>query len=76
MEQELTLHQAKMDLLRVVENLKTVDEVLAIRQIISEFYFKKVEEDMDALWECGEWNQEKIKALENAHLRTPYKYAR
>ena len=28
---------------------------------------------MDALWESGEWDNEKNEAVLNEHLRTPYK---
>ncbi|MBR4564408.1 MAG: hypothetical protein IKO26_08155 [Paludibacteraceae bacterium] len=75
MEQAVGLHQAQMDLLRVVGQMKTVSEVLEIRRIITDYYARKVEEEMEQLWESGTWNQQKIDALANAHLRTPYEYA-
>lgn len=76
MEQELTLHEAKMGLLRVIDRIDNVDEVQSIRQIITNYYAKKVDDEMDRLWESGEWNEQKIKDLKNAHLRTPYRYAK
>ena len=76
MEQELTLHDAKMGLLRVIDRIDNVDDVQIIRQIITNYYAKKVDDEMDRLWESGEWNEQKIKDLENAHLRTPYRYAK
>ena len=76
MEQDLSLHQAQMDLLRVVEQIKTVAEVLEIRQLITNHYAKKVDDEMEQLWQNGTWNNQKIKALTNAHLRTPYHYAK
>lgn len=76
MEQELTLHEAKMGLLRVIDRINNVDELQNIRKIITDYYAQKVDEEMDRLWESGEWNKQKIKDLENAHLRTPYRYAK
>ena len=76
MEQGLTLHEAKMGLLRVIDRIDNVDDVQIIRQIITNYYAKKVDDEMDRLWESGEWNEQKIKDLENAHLRTPYRYAK
>ena len=75
MEQELTLHQAKMGLLRVVEQINTVAEVQAIRRAITNYYAQKVDEEMERLWDSGEWNEQTIRDLEHAHLRTPYRYA-
>ena len=75
MERELTLHQAQMGLLRVVEQMKSVADIQELRQIIANYYARKVDEEMDRLWESGEWNEQKIKDMEFAHLRTPYRYA-
>ena len=32
----MTLHQAKMDLLRVVDHIKTVDEIQVIRKVLAD----------------------------------------
>ena len=76
MEKEAGLHQAQMDLLRVVTQIKTVAEVQEIRNLITDHYAKKVDDEMEELWKSGVWNQEKIEALANAHYRTPYHYAK
>ena len=75
MERELTLQQAQMGLLRVVEQMKSVADIQELRQIIANYYARKVDEEMDRLWESGEWNEQKIKDMEFAQLRTPYRYA-
>ncbi len=60
MEQELTLHQAKMNLLRVVDGIKTIDEIQAIRHILADYYAKKVDEEMERLWNNGTINGQVI----------------
>ena len=65
-----------MGLLRVVERIKSVNEIQEIRRLITDYYAHKVDEEMDHLWESGAWNQQKIDTLANAHLRTPYRYAK
>ncbi len=75
MEQELTLQQAKLGLLRVVEQLHSVAEIQVIRQAITDYYAQKVDDEMERLWQSGAWNEQTIKDLEHAHLRTPYQYA-
>ena len=60
MEREITLHQAKMNLLRVVDCIQTVDEVQAIRNILANYYAQKVAEEMDRLWDNGTINEQTI----------------
>ena len=75
MERELTLHQAKMDLLRVVDRMQTIDEVQTIRQLIVDYYAQKVQEEMDRLWDNGTINEQVIEQWGQEHMRTPYKHA-
>jgi len=39
---------------------------------LAAFYAKQVDEEMDKLWESGEWDENKLEELRDAHLRTPY----
>ena len=75
MEREMTLHQAKMDLLRVVDRIKTVDEILVIRNVLASYYAQKAEEEMDRLWDNGTINEQVIEQWGKEHMRTPYNYA-
>ena len=76
MEQVRTsLNKAQMDILRLLEHIKTEEEAEELRDVISNFYARKAEEAMDRLWEAGLWDQEKNDAILKEHLRTPYKYA-
>jgi len=75
MEREMTLHQAKMNLLRVVDRIQTVDEVQAIQQILVNYYAQKVNDEMDRLWDNGTINEQIIEQWGQEHMRTPYRYA-
>ena len=70
-----TLNKAQMDILRLLEHIKSEEEAEELRDVISNFYARKAEEAMDRLWEAGLWDQEKNDAILKEHLRTPYKYA-
>ena len=52
----MTLHQAKMNLLRVVDCIRTIDDVQAIQQILANYYAQKAEAEMDRLWDNGAIN--------------------
>ena len=60
-----------MEILRLLEHIKSDEEAEKLRDVISNFYARKAEEAMDRLWEAGLWNQEKNDAILKEHLRTP-----
>ena len=71
----MTLHQAKMNLLRVVDCIRTIDDVQAIQQILANYYAQKAEAEMDRLWDNGTINEQVIEQWVQEHMRTPYNYA-
>ena len=75
METEMTLHQAKMNLLRVVDCIRTIDDVQAIQQILANYYAQKAEAEIDRLWDNGTINEQVIEQWGQEHMRTPYNYA-
>ena len=75
MEQRTLLNEAQLSILRLLGRLKTIEQVNELRQIISNHYAQKATEEMDKLWDSGEWDNEKNEAVLKEHLRTPYKYA-
>lgn len=62
----------QLQLLRMFSYVKTDSQLLEIKKVLSDYFFNKVEEGMDALWNSGEWSQEKNEAVMKEHLRTPY----
>ena len=52
--------------------MKTAEEVNELRQVICDYYARRVDDEVDKLWESGQWNNEKNEAILGEHLRTPY----
>ena len=75
MEQRTVLNEDQLDILRLLSTMNSVEEVHELRQIISNYYAQKATEEMDKLWESGEWSEGKNEAILKEHLRTPYQYA-
>ena len=48
-----TLNEAQMSILRLLGSMKTVEEVKELRQVICDYYARRVDEEMDLLWEAG-----------------------
>ena len=69
MEQRTLLNEAQLSILRLLSRMKTVEEVSELRQVISNYYAQKATEEMDKLWESGEWSEEKNEAVLSEHLR-------
>ncbi|MBP3740067.1 MAG: hypothetical protein IKC19_08030 [Bacteroidales bacterium] len=73
MEQSLELNKAQLSILRLLGRMKTVEQVEELRQVISNYYAQKATEEMDRLWDSGQWSEEKNNAVLGEHLRTPYR---
>lgn len=73
METLSSLNKAQLQILKLLSNIKTEEETKELSQVISNFYAKKATEEMDRLWESGQWNEEENDQILKEHLRTPYK---
>lgn len=71
-----TLNEAQMSIMRLLGSMKTVEEVKELRQVICDYYARCVDEEMERLWESGQWDNEKNEAVLQEHLRTPYNCAK
>ena len=76
MEQVNGLNAAQREFLQLLAHIKTKEELEELSQVVSVFYARKAEEEMNRLWETGQWSKEKDEEIMRTHLRTPYKYAK
>jgi hypothetical protein len=72
MKQTTSLNEAQLGILRLLGSLKTVEEANELRQVICEYYARRVDDEVEKLWESGQWDNEKNEAVLQEHLRTPY----
>ena len=70
---ETVLNPTQLHLLKMFSFAKDSKSWEEIRVALTDVFAKRVENSMDALWESGEWDNEKNEAVLNEHLRTPYK---
>ena len=64
----------QLHLLKMFSYAKTEAAFEDIKKALSLYFAKRVSDDMDALWDSGEWSQEKNDAVLEEHLRTPYSH--
>ena len=73
-------NKAQLEMLDIMANVRSDEELDALKHAVSEFYdavsefyARRADEEMEKLWQSGQWNEQTLKELGNAHYRTPYK---
>lgn len=66
-------NKAQLEMLDIMAGIRTEEELNALKHAVSEFYAKRADEEMEKLWESGQWNEQMLKELGEAHYRTPYR---
>jgi len=68
------LNAMQIHFLQSLRFVKTDEMFQELKQIISDYYFKKMEEETDKWWEENNMTNEKLDAMfANSHYRTSYK---
>ena len=70
---ETVFNQAQLELLDMMQWVKSPEVLAELKQVISDFFAKKGQEELNAMWERGEMTEEKLKSFEALHERTPYR---
>ena len=63
---------AQEHLLHMMSYIRTPEELEALERVLSEYFAKRVDEEMDKLWEEGKVSEEIIEQWGKEHMRTPY----
>lgn len=62
----------QLHILEMLKYCNTESAVQELRQVLADYYARKVQEEADKLWDQGVLNAEAIEKLSSTHLRTPY----
>ena len=60
-------------MLNIMADVRSDEELQELKHLISEYYARRADVEMEKLWQSGAWNEQKLKDMENTHFRTPYK---
>ncbi len=66
-------NDAQVDIINLMQWVKSPEALTDLKQAISDFFARKVKEEMDGMWERGEMTQEKFDTFATLHERTPYR---
>jgi hypothetical protein len=67
------LTNLQVELVKLFSYKIAENQVLEIKQLLSNYFADKATEEMDRLWDENNWSEETMKEWSNDHLRTPYK---
>ncbi len=68
----ITFTPAQVQILNLVSRIRTTVGLEKLRQQLAAFYAKQIDEEMDALWENGQFDEKRMQELRGSHFRTPY----
>ena len=68
----ITFSPAQVHVFNLVSHIKSAMALEQLRMQLAAFYAKQVDDEMDQLWESGQWDQKKLEELRGSHFRTPY----
>ena len=67
-------NQAQIDLLNMMQWVKSPETLADLKQTISDFFAKKDKAEIDRLWASGKMTKEKFDSFKTLHERTPYRH--
>ena len=68
----ITFSPAQVHVFNLVSNIKSAVGLEQLRKQLAAFYAKQVDDEMDKLWESGQFDEKRLKELRGSHFRTPY----
>lgn len=70
---QTVFNQAQLELLDMMSFVKTPQMLSELRQVVSDYFAKQAEEEINRLWETGTLNETKVDDFRHLHERTRYK---
>lgn len=64
------LSNLQLELLKLYSYNVSDEEVRDIKKMLADYFSKKIDEDMNQLWEDKAWDTQTIEAWKNEHLRS------
>lgn len=72
MTQAVKMNQAQLQLLDMLSFVKTPQALQDLNKVISDYFVKMADAEMDKMWEEGLLSAERIEGFRHLHERTPY----
>ena len=63
---------AQLELLKMMSFFNTPESLQELKQVISNYFAQKADEEITRLWADGTLTDEKVESFRHLHERTPY----
>lgn len=70
---QTVFNSAQLEILNLMAYAKSSETLSDLKQVISDFFAQKVEDEVNLLWQNGELSEERVESFRTLHERTPYK---
>lgn len=68
-----SLTNLQLEILKIFSREVSSSDLLEIKELLSQFFAKKLIESANESWERQNWDNNKVEELLNTHIRTKYK---
>lgn len=65
-------NKTQLHILRMMSYMKTNEDLYELKNVLSDYYAKKVDAEIDELWEQGKITPATIEEWSNEHMRIAY----
>ena len=66
------LNGAQKEFLEILSFVRTPESLTELNKVVSDYFAKKADAEMEKLWDSGALNSERIEGFRHLHERTPY----
>ena len=70
---QTVFNSAQLEILNLMAYAKSSETLSDLKQVISDFFAQKVEDEVNLLWQNEELSEERVESFRTLHERTPYK---
>ena len=67
-------YEAKLLLLDALNSIRSASDLIEFKDLIAQFFARKAQKSIDALWDDGTIKGETIEQWGKEHMRTPYRH--
>ena len=70
---QTVFNSAQLEILNLMAYAKSSETLSDLKQVISDFFAQKVEDEVNLLWQNEELSEERVESFRTLNERTPYK---
>ena len=74
MENTTKFNSAQIEVMNMMSFINTKSSWQRLKEALSDYFEKQLDDEIDAMWQDGRLNEEKVESFRTLHERTPYRH--